>query len=294
MGGDIGMRSQPGQGSTFWFTARFARRDEAGTAVPAAPASERAGRPRVLVVEDTPVNQKVAVAMLENLGYQADAVGNGLEAVEACSSAAYDAVLMDCQMPEMDGYKAAAWIRQREGPERRIPIIALTASVGQGDRERCLAAGMDDYLGKPARLQTLDSTLRKWIPRMEERPSPADVASVLPAEHPLRMLERQGRVELVVEIIDLFLETTPQRLEQMRDARLKGDTRELFSLAHSLKGAAVQLGAWGMAELCHKIQTLGRAGSMADTGDALYRLEAEFQGAARTLGEEKDRLVEPS
>jgi PAS domain S-box-containing protein len=292
MGGDIGVRSQPGQGSTFWFTARFARRDDAGDAVPAVLASERAGRPRVLVVEDTPVNQKVAVAMLENLGYQADVVGNGLEAVEACSSAAYDAVLMDCQMPEMDGYKAAAWIRQREGPERRIPIIALTATVGQGERERCLAAGMDDYLGKPARLQTLDSTLRKWIPRMEDRPSPADVASVLPAEHPLRMLERQGRVELVVEIIDLFLETTPQRLEQMREARLKGDTKELFSLAHSLKGAAVQLGAWAMAELCHKIQTLGRAGSMADTGDALYRLEAEFQAAARTLVDEKNRLVE--
>ena len=292
MGGDIGVRTQPGQGSTFWFTARFARRDETGHAVPATPASERAGRPRVLVVEDTAVNQKVAVAMLENLGYQADVVGNGLEAVEACSSAAYDAVLMDCQMPEMDGYKAAAWIRQREGPQRRIPIIALTANVGQGDRERCLAAGMDDYLGKPARLQTLDSTLRKWIPRMGDRPSPADIASGLPAEHPLRMLERQGRNELVVEIIDLFLETTPQRLEQMREARLKGDAKELFSLAHSLKGAAVQLGAWEMADLCHKIQTLGRAGSMSDTGDALYRLEAEFQGAARMLEEEKDRLVE--
>jgi len=292
MGGDIGVRSQPGQGSTFWFTARFARRDDAGDAVAAAPASDRAGRPRVLVVEDTPVNQKVAVAMLENLGYQADVVGNGLEAVEACSNTAYDAVLMDCQMPEMDGYKAAAWIRQREGPQRRIPIIALTANVGQGDRERCLAAGMDDYLGKPARLQTLDSTLRRWIPRMGDRPSPADIASGLPAEHPLRMLERQGRDELVVEIIDLFLETTPQRLEQMREARLKGDAKELFSLAHSLKGAAVQLGAWEMADLCHKIQTLGRAGSIADTGDALYRLEAEFQGAARMLGEEKDRLVE--
>ena len=292
MGGDIGVRTQPGHGSTFWFTARFARREDSGDAIPAAPPAERAGRPRILVVEDTPVNQKVAVAMLESLGYQADVVGNGLEAVEACSNTAYDAVLMDCQMPEMDGYKAAAWIRQREGPQRRIPIIALTANVGPGDRERCLAAGMDDYLGKPARLQTLDSTLRRWIPRMGDRPSPADIASGLPAEHPLRMLERQGRDELVVEIIDLFLETTPQRLEQMREARLKGDAKELFSLAHSLKGAAVQLGAWEMADLCHKIQTLGRAGSMADTGDALYRLEAEFQGAARMLEEEKDRLVE--
>jgi len=290
MGGDIGVRSQPGQGSTFWFTARFERREESGDLAPP-PASERAGRPRILVVEDTPVNQKVAVAMLENLGYEAFVVGTGLEAVEACSSAAYEAVLMDCQMPGMDGYKAAAWIRQREGTRRRVPIVALTAGVGPGDRERCLAAGMDDYLGKPVRLQTLDSTLRKWIPRMGELPAPAAIASGLPAEHPLRVLELQGRGALVVEIIDLFLETTPQRLEQMREARLKGDTKDLFSLAHSLKGAAVQLGAWGMAELCQKIQTLGRAGSMAETGDALYRLEAEFQGAARLLAAEKDRLA---
>jgi PAS domain S-box-containing protein len=290
MGGDIGVRSQPDQGSTFWFTARFAWRAGSDDA---APAAERPGRPRILVVEDTPVNQKVEVAMLENLGYQADVAGNGLEAVEACSRTRYDAVLMDCQMPEMDGFKAAAWIRQREGPDRRVPIIALTASVMQGDRERCLAAGMDDYLGKPARLQTLDSTLRKWIPRMGELPAPASIASGLPAEHPLRVLEQQGRGELVVEIIDLFLQTTPQRLEQMREARLKGDTKQLFSQAHSLKGAAVQLSAWRMAELCHKIQTLGRAGSMAETGDALYSLEAEFQGAARTLEEERDRLARP-
>jgi PAS domain S-box-containing protein len=290
MGGEIGVRSQPGRGSTFWFTTRFARREDSA-AVPAAPAAERVGRPRILVVEDTPVNQKVAVAMLENLGYRAEVAGNGLEAVEACSATAFDAVLMDCQMPGMDGFKAAAWIRQREGVRRRVPIIALTASVGQGDRERCLAAGMDDYLGKPARLQTLDATLRKWIPRMGERPASAPVASGLPADHPLRLLEQQGRSGVVVEIIELFLETTPQRLEQMREARLKGHTQELFALAHSLKGAAVQLGAWGMAELCQRIQTLGRAGSMAETGDALYRLEAEFQGAARTLEDEKGRLI---
>ena len=291
MGGEIGVRTQPGQGSTFWFTARFARREDSGDVAPA-PAADRTARPRVLVVEDMLVNQKVTVAMLENLGYQPDVAGNGLAAVEACSSTAYDAVLMDCQMPEMDGFKAAAWIRQREGPQRRVPIIALTAGVGPGDRERCLAAGMDDYFGKPARLQTLDSTLRKWIPRMGERPAPAAISSGLPAEHPLRMLEQQGRGALVVEIIDLFLETTPQRLEQMREARLKGDMKQLFSVAHGLKGSAVQLGAWGMAELCHRIQTLGRAGSMAETGDALYRLEAEYQGAARLLEAEKQRLVE--
>ena len=291
MGGEIGVRSQPGYGSTFWFTARFGLREGVDRALPRVPASARSGRPRILVVEDNAVNQKVAMAMLENLGYQPEVAGNGLEAVEACSRIAYDAVFMDCQMPEMDGFKAAAWIRQREGADRRVPIIALTASVMQGDRERCLAAGMDDYLGKPARMQSLDSTLRKWIPHMGERAASSNASYSLPPEHPLRVLEQQGRGEVVKEIIDLFLEATPQRLEQMREARLKGDATGLLSLAHSLKGAAVQLGAWGMAELCQQIQVLGRAGSMADTGNLLYRLEAEFQGAARTLGEEKERLA---
>src|SRR5262249_60599145 len=159
-------------------------------------------RPRILVVEDNAVNQKVAVAMLQNLGFDTEVAGSGLEAVEACSRTAYDAVLMDCQMPQMDGFKASAWIRQREGPDRRGPVIALTANVSMADRERCLAAGMDDHIGKPARLQTLDATPRKWIPRMGERPAPTRSASTLPAEHPLRVLEQQGRGDLVVEIID--------------------------------------------------------------------------------------------
>src|SRR4029077_6504989 len=112
-------------------------------------------------------------------------------------------------------------------------------------------------------------------------PAPS-ASSSLPSDHPLRVLEQQGRGEVVKEIIDLFLEATPQRLEEMREARLKGDATGLLALAHSLKGAAAQLGAWGMAELCQQIQTLGRAGSMAETGNLLYRLEAEFQGATRT------------
>jgi len=289
MGGEIGARSQPGHGSSFFFTARFGRREEPDRKGPGT-APLPADRPRILVVEDNAVNQKVAVAMLQNLGFDTEVAGSGLEAVEACSRTAYDAVLMDCQMPQMDGFKASAWIRQREGPDRRVPIIALTANVSMADRERCLAAGMDDHIGKPARLQTLDATLRKWIPRMGERPAPTRSASTLPAEHPLRVLEQQGRGDLVVEIIDLFMETTPQRLEQMREARLKGDTASLVSIAHSLKGAAVQLGAWGMAGLCQQIQSLGRTGSMADTGDLLYRLEAEFQGASRALRDERDRL----
>jgi CheY-like chemotaxis protein len=126
-------------------------------------------RPHVLVAEDNAVNQRVAVRMLERLGYRADVASDGREAVQSCSRQPYDAILMDCQMPEIDGFGATAEIREREGSGRRTPIIAMTASAMQGDRERCLAAGMDDYLSKPVQMESLRTVLDRWVPLTTEQ-----------------------------------------------------------------------------------------------------------------------------
>jgi len=289
MGGQIGVRSEPGQGSTFWFTVRFARPDAAAHARDTE--ARRGGK--ILVVEDNTVNQKVAVAMIESLGYGAEAVGNGLEAVEACSRQTYEAILMDCQMPQMDGFKATAFIRQREGGSHRTPIIALTASVTAEDRQRCLAAGMDDYLSKPVPREALASALRKWI-ATPGTPPPVETAatpSALPSSHPLRVLESHAGPRAMAEVIDVFLQTIPRRLDDLRQAHARADVESIRALAHSLKGASAQIGARGMADLCVQIEAVVRGGEVSALGELLTALEADYAVVSASLREERRRVA---
>ena len=289
MGGQIGVRSEPGQGSTFWFTVRFARPDAAAHARDTE--ARRGGK--ILVVEDNTVNQKVAVAMIESLGYGAEAVGNGLEAVEACSRQTYEAILMDCQMPQMDGFKATAFIRQREGGSHRTPIIALTASVTAEDRQRCLAAGMDDYLSKPVPREALASALRKWI-ATPGTPPPVETAatpSALPSSHPLRVLESHAGPRAMAEVIDVFLQTIPRRLDDLRQAHARADVESIRALAHSLKGASAQIGARGMADLCVQIEAVVRGGEVSALGELLTALETDYAVVSASLREERRRVA---
>jgi PAS domain S-box-containing protein len=167
MGGEIGVTSEPGRGSTFWCEIPF---EGATAAAPANPPTDeaeplaRVGRGgHILVAEDDEINQLVAVAMLAALGYEADVAGNGRVALEMAADREYDAVLMDCQMPELDGYAATAELRRREAGPRRTPIIALTAGARPEDRERCLAAGMDGHLAKPLTSAALGEALGRWV-----------------------------------------------------------------------------------------------------------------------------------
>jgi PAS domain S-box-containing protein len=190
MGGTVGCDSKPGAGSTFFFELPLAPAEadarpagsREGAASPAG--SLWARRPAILVVEDSPVNQVVAVRTLERCGCDAEAVGNGQQALSALSRRAYDAVLMDCQMSGMDGYEATAELRRREAGGRRTPVIAMTALVMASDIERCLAVGMDDYVSKPIRREELVAALQRWIAPQESAAAEApkrEVAMAAPA-----------------------------------------------------------------------------------------------------------------
>ena len=181
MGGTIGAESEPGRGSTFWLEldlGAWSPRRGAGAPARAARRTWRAsgGRPwpLVLVAEDSPVNQIVAARALERCGCRTQIVGDGREALNALAVQRYDAVLMDCQMPEMDGYAATAELRRREQGARHTPVIAMTAYAMKGDLEKCLEAGMDDYISKPMRYQALVDTLRRWVPVLSEAVEAAD------------------------------------------------------------------------------------------------------------------------
>ncbi|QIN81619.1 PAS domain S-box protein [Rubrobacter tropicus] len=273
---------------------------------------ERTGnRSRVLLAEDNPVNQKVAIRMLERLGYRADVAKDGREALSALArdgAHAYAAVLMDVQMPEMDGYEATAEIRRREaleayqraahgeGSARQIPIIAMTANAMQGDREKAIGAGMDDYISKPVRQEVLGEVLSRWVPREPTgSEDPAAGGENDAAAGPvldegvlagLRELQGEGEPDILEELAGIFLEDAPGRVEEIRSCLESGDATGVERAAHTLKGSAGNMGATRVSSLASVLQDAGGEGDLSDAPRLLGELEQELDRVRGALDAE--------
>lgn len=240
---------------------------------------------RILVAEDHPVNQKLALQILKKMGYRADVAGNGHEVLQALERQPYDVVLMDVQMPEMDGLEATRRICQQWPRDRRPRIIAMTANAMQGDREECLAVGMDDYLSKPMQIHDLKAALERAGQRMAfpgespSGPGPVDWAVL----EGLRSLQEAGEPDFVQEMIGLYLTETPLLLAALREAILQGDTNRLKQTAHTLKGNSKSLGAPQVARLSLDLEQMGRSQSIDGAETVLAELEREFERTRQAL-----------
>jgi signal transduction histidine kinase/DNA-binding response OmpR family regulator len=251
------------------------------SAKPAQAKKPRAIRGRLLLAEDNAVNQKVSIRILEKLGYYVDTVANGAEAVEKLENGLYDAVLMDCQMPEMDGYAATREIRRREGGSRRSIIIAMTASAMTGDRERCLASGMDDYVTKPVRSEELQQTLQRHLTQSaHDHPGvPAESVGKLAGETELvtrlRELEQEIGSDDMQELVADFVVETTRCLQALRDAASRADTKATVRLLQALTDSSANLGAAQLVEVCSHLHaamdlnpTIDCTPGLAQLGDA--------------------------
>lgn len=309
LGGAIWLESELGTGSNFEFTVKAAAVPGAvdpqsadlpppAAAAPAIPppkpepVAEAPMRPlKILLAEDNPVNQRVALGLLRQIGYTASTVWNGLDAIQALQKEPYDVVLMDVQMPEMDGLEATREIRRLwpDGP-RRPYIIAMTANAMTGDREKCLDAGMDEYVSKPVKANRLKSALEQCSDLREA------VAAIHFTDHTmepatlnrdsleaLKSLQAEGDDGFLKEMVDLFLTDTPLRLNDMESALQEGQQQDFVRAVHSIKGASANFGADDLHALCAEIEQMGRTGQLDEAGARIEQVHSEFERVRMAL-----------
>jgi CheY-like chemotaxis protein len=233
---------------------------------------------RILLAEDNAVNQMVALRLLGQLGYRADIASNGLEALDALERQPYDVVLMDVQMPELDGLDATRRICERWPAEARPRIIAMTANALPEDREACIAAGMDDYVSKPIRPNELAEALSRARPLGETRSAGSSLDES--AIESLRQLDGEA---FLAELIDTFLGDAPALVASLRTAHEQGDTEELRRAAHILKSNGQTFGAGGFSELCRALEERARSSQRDGVAELIDRIEREYAALEQTL-----------
>ena len=318
LGGEIGVESTPGRGSKFWFTAAFEKQPHASYENPLDELDAtgdhvdggieiREHRPgpsirpwRVLIADDNITNQQVALHILAKLGYRADAVANGREAVDSLRNIPYDLVLMDCQMPEMDGYDASALIRDpRSGVcNSKVPIVALTAHAMKGDREKCLEAGMDDYLPKPIHPKNLAAVLEKWLPGSDggspESVKKAVRAHAVPVFDGNALLDRlMGDWDFARLVIGGFLDEIPKQLAALEAHLVAADTEAAVGLAHCIKGAAANVSALAFQKAALELEQAGIARDAQAIAAGRKELERQFELAKEAMLNLKPQLEYP-
>ncbi len=331
MGGEIGADSTVGLGSKFWFTARFndaTQRDmlsgggleglrvlnrppaeQTGTVNGAPPAvliettltqlgfgngnGANSGRRRVLVAEDDLVNQMVTAHHLQKLGYEVETVKDGHEVLARLAQHHFDLVLMDCQMPRMNGFEAVAEIRRDQARSySRVPVVGLSASAMTEECDRCLAAGMNDYLTKPFKPEQMYDLLQRWAPLAAIRPlatarlAPTPVALDRSVLNELRQLDDEGEGSLFTELVTNFLAETPRRITEMSTSIERADGEALAGVAHKLRGSSGCYGALRLADLCQSLEQHAQSAAFDLAARTLTMIETEFEKVASLLREE--------
>ncbi len=259
---------------------------------------------KALLAEDNLVNQQVAKGVLRKLGCQVDLAVNGIEAVSATENRSYDIIFMDCQMPRMDGYEATGEIRQQESRDKKnqhTPIIALTANALSGDRERCLAAGMDDYISKPFGQDRISETLKRWLPDdLQSTPQNISKLNLSPAAtviaeadafdgidrkvlDNIRALQTEGAEDILTRIITLFLEGMPNQLKKLDQALRANDVNTVHSIAHTLKSSSANLGALKLSVMFKDLEERSRKNVLLETTGLFEQVENEFQKTQKLL-----------
>lgn len=286
MDGRIWVESQPGQGATFYFTVTMSLTGEKLAHRPPRldlPRRRDKRNMRILLAEDNTVNQKLATHVLEREGHHVQVARSGREAIGMLQREEFDLVLMDIQMPELDGLQATAHIRQMERISgKRLPIVAMTAQTGDSDRQRCLKAGMDAYVSKPIRVAELMNLIESVVPGGCFMESKTDQKSLVEAQFPhldeaLALSRVGGDFELLREVVGLFLDDYPRALEKIRNALAANDASGVEHNAHSLKGSVSTFGAKGVFEAALALEKMGRGGNLSGAQDGLRTLEKALQ-----------------
>jgi CheY-like chemotaxis protein len=273
---------------------------EPGRRQPGGPAAAGTRSGRVLVVEDNPVNQEVVAAMLQKLGYEAQLACSGKEALEVLAGNRYDVVLMDCQMPDLDGYETTRRLREWETLEgrERLPVIALTANALSGEAEKCLAAGMDHYLTKPVSIERLRAALQSPTAAMvdapangsQERPEAIDGNAL----ERLRSLNAPGKFDLVERLAAIYASSSVTLVDVLRRAALTGDAASMRQAAHGLKSSSQNVGAMGLAALCQEVELAADDHRLEVAEELVERLIREHEKVLQSLGQAAAAASVPS